>query len=316
MWHQITIQCLKTEAEHCENYLLLAGAVSISFQDAKDQPIFEPALGTTPIWELTEILALFEQSVDMVSVKKFLKKHLSSAIYDSVKIEFLPEKDWIKESMKDWKPLCFGKKLWICPSWQSSDSATLSDSTTLEINSNTYPNQNIETRILLDPGLAFGTGTHPTTRLCLEWLDAHPPLKARIIDYGCGSGILGIAALKLGAEKVFAVDHDIQALKSTEMNAEKNDLTNKQIIALLPKDLNKKMDAVHKVDLILANILANPLIELASTFSTLLVANGQIVLSGILHDQKNQILEAYKPWFKDFDIESLDEWLRIVARLI
>lgn len=343
MWHQVSVSCKAAETEQCEDTLLLAGAVSVSLQDSKDQPIFEPALGTTPVWEFTDVLALYEQSVDMVSVKKFLKKHLSEEIYGSLKVQSIAEKDWIRESMKDWKPLCFGEKLWICPSWQAPDVSKSAPSKPDPSNfakkgsSKTADNYNAissktelkkqimdsvaaasneitalkdkATCILLDPGLAFGTGTHPTTRLCLEWLDANPPLNSNVIDYGCGSGILGIAALKLGANKVFAVDHDIQALYSTKMNAEKNDISEDQISIVLPKDLH----IINTVDLILANILAHPLIELAATFAELVHPDGQIVLSGILHSQEAEIVQAYTPWFTDFKIEILEEWVRITA---
>jgi ribosomal protein L11 methyltransferase len=198
----------------------------------------------------------------------------------------LPDQNWTRVWMDQFQPMRFGQRLWICPSGHE-----IPDPTAINI--------------LLDPGLAFGTGTHPTTRLCLEWLEAHPPKEELVIDYGCGSGILSLAAKKLGASLVFAVDHDPQALQSTRDNSEKNGFTAKDIVPVLPNDLK-----LHKkADLIMANILANPLMELAPTFSELIRPKGLIVLSGILETQCEDVFKHYLPFFELVEVSKQEGWI-------
>lgn len=298
-WIQLMLYTSAEKAEFVSDCLHKAGALSVTFEDAKDTPIFEPDVHTTPLWNDTKVIGLFEDSVDLVSVKKFLSLHLEASVFNTLYSEPLAEKNWTRAWMEHFHPIQFGERLWICPTW-------------CEI-----PNKNA-INIILDPGMAFGTGTHETTALCLEWLDAHPPKNAVIIDYGCGSGILGIAAVKLGAKKVYAVDHDPQALESTKANAEKNGLTTKQIIPMSPKTfqeifLNETKQAAPIVHLILANILANPLLELAPTFAKVLQKNGTIVLSGILEIQQEKIIACYSEWFTTEQIFSKNDWVRISA---
>lgn len=291
-WLELRITLSKNQVDPYSDILLATGALAISLEDAANTPLFEPPPQSTPWWEKTQLIALFDADLDLPALQKFLSTELDTDTFQSLKISPLEDKDWTRAWMEHFQPMHFGQKLRICPSW--CDIPDLS-----------------ETTILLDPGLAFGTGTHPTTRLCLEWLDAHPPRNARVLDYGCGSGILGIAALKLGASKVFAVDHDPQALLSTQSNAEKNGFSETEILALLPDALAPKLPA--KVDLLVANILADPLIALAPLFAEFVRSGGVIVLSGLLENQLVPVFASYAPWFRDLDIGLHEGWGRLSA---
>lgn len=296
-WIQIIIHTSVDLAENTSEILSNAGALAVTFEDAKDEPLFEPAPESTPLWQATKVIGLFDANVDIVSLKKYLTKYLDPEAIQTLKIEPLEDKDWIRAGMDHFQPMRFGKKLMICPSWcENPDPTAIS--------------------LMLDPGLAFGTGTHPTTRLCLEWLDQHPPVDAVVIDYGCGSGILAIAALKLGARFVYAVDNDSQALTSTQYNAKNNDLSEKNLLTLLPNALDASLTENKKVDLLLANILANPLISLAPIFAALVRDNGTIVLSGFLENQVDAVFEPYKPWFKLLETTSIEGWVRMSASRI
>lgn len=297
-WIQITIGTHQDLTEIYSEYFNLAGAVAVTLYDAKDDPLFEPLPNTTPLWPETTLVGLFDADADIVSVKKCLKTHLDNQTFQTLKIDPLEEKDWIRAGIAEWQPMRFGKKLMICRSWSENLDPTA-------------------ITLMLDPGLAFGTGTHATTRLCLEWLDQHPPVGATVVDYGCGSGILGIAALKLGAEFVYAIDNDPQALLSTDNNAKQNGFAEDKIVKLLPTALHdalkKSTTPSPKVNLILANILANPLITLAPIFADLIAEGGTIVLSGFLENQLEPVFEAYKPWFTLRETDTIDGWVRLSA---
>ena len=273
-WLQLIIPTTETEADQLSDALMEHGAVSVTLQDMQDQPVLEPAPGTTPMWSQTRVVGLFDANDDLKQIIANIEKQLRKKLPDW-KGEQLEDKDWVRAWMDDFKPMQFGKKLWVVPS-------------TFE------PPQPEAANILLDPGLAFGTGTHPTTSMCLEWLDANPPMGKDVIDFGCGSGILAIAAILLGAEQAEAIDIDPQALIATRDNAEKNNVSRK-INTYLPNEFANK-----NTPLLLANILASPLIELASYFADLTIPQGQIVLSGILAEQADAVLTAYQT---DFEIE-------------
>lgn len=282
-WLQLIIPTNDTEADQLSDALMQQGAVSVTLQDMQDQPVLEPAPGTTPMWSQTRVVGLFDATDDLKQVISNVEQQLQKKIPDW-KGEQLEDKDWVRAWMDDFKPMQFGERLWVVPS-------------TFE------PPHPEAANILLDPGLAFGTGTHPTTSMCLEWLDAHPPTGKDIIDFGCGSGILAIGAILLGASHAEAIDLDPQALISTRDNAEKNNVSN-LIKTYLPKEFPKRT-----TPLLLANILASPLIELAPYFADLTIPQGQIVLSGILKEQAGQVLSAYK---ENFDIEiwkQHDDWV-------
>ena len=271
-WLQLIIPTNDTDADQLSDALMEQGAVSVTLQDMQDQPMLEPAIGTTPMWSQTRAVGLFDANIDLAKIIIQIEQQLQKKIPDW-KAEQLEDKDWVRAWMDDFKPMQFGKKLWVVPS-------------TFE------PPHPDAANILLDPGLAFGTGTHPTTSMCLEWLDANPPVKKDIIDFGCGSGILAIGAILLGAKHAEAIDLDPQALIATCDNAEKNNVANK-IKTYLPNEFPKQ-----QTSLLLANILASPLIELAPYFAELTTTQGQIVLSGILAEQAENVLAAYKTYFE------------------
>jgi ribosomal protein L11 methyltransferase len=272
-------------ADKLNEVLLETEALAVTLQDAADEPIFEPALGTTPLWGKTEVVALFSEDADIQHVIQQLQAAVGQL--PPYQINSVAEQLWERAWMDEFKPMQFGKRLWICPSWHAPVDATA-------------------VNLLLDPGLAFGTGTHPTTRLCLEWLDENPPSDKQVIDYGCGSGILAIAALKLAASMAYAVDYDSQALLATQDNALRNQLNSAQLKTFLPEALPSL-----KVDVLLANILAQPLIELVEKFASLVKPQGTIVLSGILAEQADKVKQAYQPWFTIQTTTQLNEWVRL-----
>jgi len=285
-WLQLKFDSSPEQVDHVSDLLTELGAAAVTFEDGADQPLFEPDPGETRLWNNTRIIGLFDANVDMPTIIEQLKQSLGEQAPQQVQVNPLEDKDWVRAWMDSFKPIRFGQNLWICPSWHT-------------------PDEPDAVNVMLDPGLAFGTGTHPTTALCMEWLDTNPPVDLNVIDFGCGSGILAIAAALLGAKHVEAVDHDPQAVLATNDNAEKNKVSDK-INALLPRQFEDQ-----PADLILANILANPLLELAPRFADLLKPGGQIVLSGILAEQAGQILQCYEEWFELQPPAQQDDWVRI-----
>jgi ribosomal protein L11 methyltransferase len=285
-WTEIHITCDTNHASSIGDQLLLLGANAVTFQDAANQPIYEPLPGQTPnLWPETIAIGLFPGDQPLRSIILYFEEQQAKNEIKHFRLVVLPDQDWIRLGLENFKPMLFGKRLCICPSWIT-------------------PPEPDRINIILDPGLAFGTGTHPTTALCLEWLDRHIDAQPVVIDYGCGSGILAIAALKLGAKKVIAVDHDEQALMATLANGEHNQIPPELLVKLLPNALKD-----IKADLIMANILAKPLMELAPLFHNLLKENGKIVLSGILDSQVKDLVEIYQTWFNIDDLRSNEEWV-------
>lgn len=285
-WQQFSCQTSSLYQDKLSEYLESVGAVSVTYQDAGDQPVLEPLPGETPLWDQLIVTALFEADDDLSTVFTHIET-TSDWQVAKIDLQVLEDQDWERAWMDDFHPMQFGQNLWIYPSW-----AEIPDDDSV--------------KILLDPGLAFGTGTHPTTSLCLEWLDGNPPVGKSVIDYGCGSGILAIAAIKLGADKVVATDIDEQALIATQDNMQRNQIPDEKIIGYLPEAMPQA-----KVDLLLANILSGPLVELSSIFADLVKPGGQLVLSGILHDQTESILDAYSPFFEDLSVKRQDDWIRV-----
>lgn len=282
-WLQLIIPTDDSLADKLSDALMEHGAVSVTLQDMQDQPVLEPELGTTPMWSQTRVVGLYDANENLNQVIVNIEQQLRIKITEW-KAEPLEDKDWVRAWMDSFKPMQFGKNLWVVPS-------------TFE------PPQPNAANILLDPGLAFGTGTHPTTSMCLEWLDANPPTDKTVIDFGCGSGILAIAAILLGAKQAEAIDIDPQALIATRDNAEKNQVADK-INTYLPDQFQKL-----KTPLLLANILASPLIQFAAYFSELTEPQGQIVLSGILAEQAENVLDAYRPYFDITLWKQHDDWV-------
>ncbi len=284
-WLQLKLASTPDAAQRLSDLLSDAGALAVTLQDAADQPLYEPPPGATPLWSQTWVTGLFDADTDLQAVLACLRSTLGEHDLPHI-ISPLEDKDWEREWMDNYHPMRFGARLWICPSWHQPPDA---DAIT----------------VMLDPGLAFGTGTHPTTALCLEWLDAHDVVGKHVIDYGCGSGILAVAAAKLGAQQVWAVDYDPQALHATTLNAEKNAVST-LIHTVLPNDLPHQ-----PTDIMLANILAGPLIELAPLFADLVRPGGAIVLSGILNTQADAVMQRYQPWFDMVPATERDEWMRL-----
>lgn len=288
-WIQIKINTTNVLAEQFSDLLEESGAVSVTFQDTYDNPVFEPLPGETRLWGNTDVVGLYEADIDTNSLVNFLQ---TSPIFNhevNYKIEQLEDKDWEREWMDNFHPMQFGQRLWICPSWRE------------------VPDPNA-VNVMLDPGLAFGTGTHPTTSLCLQWLDSLDLQDKTVIDYGCGSGILAIAALKLGAKAAIGVDIDPQALQASRDNAARNHVSEK-LSLYLAKDLPNNLVA----DVVVANILAGPLKELEPNIQILVKSNGWLGLSGILASQSDSVYQAYQTHFQLDPIITLDEWCRITG---
>lgn len=285
-WIQIKLQTTGAHSASVEDQLVALGAVSVTLEDSADQPLLEPPPGATPIWDDTTLTGLFEADIDVDLVMAALKNALGNI---PIKVEALEDKDWIREWMDSFKPICFGERLWVCPSW-------------LE------PPQPQAVNMLLDPGLAFGTGTHETTSLCLKWLDSADVNGKTVVDYGCGSGILAIAAALLGAGKVICVDNDPQALIATKDNAGRNSVDH-LIEVYTPETLPTAITA----EITLANILAGPLMHLSERLAGLTQPGGHIVLSGILKEQSKQVSDTYQSRFIMAPETIEGDWVRLTG---
>ncbi|MCG7533141.1 50S ribosomal protein L11 methyltransferase [Psychrobium sp. MM17-31] len=284
-WIQLKINATDKNAEALGDVLSDSGAVSVTFIDAKDNPVFEPMPGETLLWGETDVVALYEGETDMVQVMAYLNDQFGNDF--RYKLEPLEDKDWVREWMDQFHPMQFGKRLWICPSWREAPDPDA-------------------VNVMLDPGLAFGTGTHPTTALCLQWLDSQDLTGKTVVDFGCGSGILAIAALKLGAARVVGVDIDPQAIQASKENAKRNGVEDK-IELYLPQD--QPQDLVG--DVLVANILAGPLEELAPLMQGLVKSGGPLALSGLLPSQAEKLREVYGQWFEMEPATEQDEWIRL-----
>jgi ribosomal protein L11 methyltransferase len=287
-WQQLKINVRAEHAEAVGEMLSANKALAVTFFDAKNTPIYEPKPGEFILWQDTQVVGLFDASDDLRLVIKRLEKAKALGRGFVHVLDQLEDKDWIREWMDNFHPMQFGKRLWICPSW-------LDEPDPEAVN------------ILLDPGLAFGTGTHPTTSLCLQWLDSANVAGKTVIDFGCGSGILVIAALKLGAAKGIGIDIDPQALQATMENATRNKVDSK-LAVFLPANQPEL-----QADIVIANILAAPLKELCQTISDYCAPNGQLVMSGVLQEQAEQVKSYYQEAFTFQATEIEGEWVRLTA---
>lgn len=288
-WIQLKINTTGENAETLSDALIESGAVSVTFQDTHDNPVFEPLPGETLLWGDTDAIGLYDAETDMEEVVAMLENEPLLGKGFVHKIEQLEDKDWEREWMDNFHPMRFGERLWICPSWRDVPDPTA-------------------VNVMLDPGLAFGTGTHPTTAMCLQWLDSLDLTDKTVIDFGCGSGILAIAALKLGAKHVVGIDIDPQAIQASRDNAERNGVS-ERLSLYLPKDQPENLSA----DVVVANILAGPLRELAPLISVLPVAGGHLGLSGILASQAQSVADAYRDKFALDTVAEKEEWCRITG---
>ncbi|UUC49726.1 50S ribosomal protein L11 methyltransferase [Pseudomonas citronellolis] len=288
-WVQVRLAITPEQAPTYEDALLEVGAVSVTFMDAEDQPIFEPDLGTTPLWTHTHLLALFEGGTDEAALLAHLQL-LTGGELPQHQVEVVEDQDWERSWMDNFKPMRFGRRLWIVPSWHEAPEPEA-------------------VNLLLDPGLAFGTGTHPTTALCLEWLDGQELAGDTVLDFGCGSGILAIAALLLGAKQALGTDIDPQALEASRDNATRNGIDPALFPVYLPADL-----PAGQADVVVANILAGPLVSLAGQLTSLVKPGGRLALSGILAEQAEEVRAAYADAFELEPTAEREGWVRISGR--
>ena len=289
IWKQISFEVKKSEIDLVSEVLMGLGSISITYSDALDDAIYEPPVGQTPLWDNVKVNALFSSEVNQKSIETSISDICNIVVIDTVTLK---DRVWEEECQKDFPSMRFGKRLWVCPSWDA-ESILSNDSIVIH----------------MDPGLAFGTGTHQTTSLCLEYLDSNPPKNLRVIDFGCGTGILAIAAAKFGAKSVIAIDNDPQAVLSSKENVAKNKCEN--TITTI-HSINQGND--RKCDLLIANILANPLVELEPLFSDLVHTNGMLLLSGILKEQVNRVVKCYSINFSNIEVANKGEWFRISGK--
>ncbi len=285
-WIQLRIDSDSEHAEQIGNMLSANGAQAVTFVDAKDTPMYEPKPGETMLWPDTQVVGLFSAANDMKAVIQRLEQSKVLGKGFKHKLDQLEDKDWEREWMDNFHPMQFGKRLWICPSWRD------------------VPDPDA-VNVMLDPGLAFGTGTHPTTALCLRWLDSLDLEGKTVVDFGCGSGILALAALKLGAKEVIGIDIDPQALQASMENARRNGVEDR-LSVYLPED-QPQLEA----DVVMANILSGPLIELQSVITAYCKTGGKLVLSGILEEQVEKIEAAYQASFSLEPSAVEGDWARV-----
>ncbi|HKE49492.1 MAG TPA: 50S ribosomal protein L11 methyltransferase [Rhodanobacteraceae bacterium] len=290
-WLELSLIVAAEQQADLEAALEDLGALAVTLLDAEDHPIFEPAPGETPLWPQIALSALFEEGSDRVGLVHALTELVPDLAPERIGFRVVEDQDWTRVWMDQFKPMRFGRRLWIYP-WNVEPDAASAD----------------DVVVRLDPGLAFGTGTHPTTALCLEWLDAQDLAGRTVIDYGCGSGVLAIAALKLGAARVAGVDNDPQALAASRDNAGRNGVA-ARLDLYAPEDFPE-----IPADALVANILAGPLDELACDIARCVKPGGGLALSGILGGQETALVERYAEWFDALAVDTREDWVRISGR--
>jgi ribosomal protein L11 methyltransferase len=270
-WRQFVMDLESLNPDSVEEIFARHGAASVTFTNAGNDPVLEPAPGDAPLWADTRICGLFSPEVDINALRDDLRRSLGIEQLPRSAVEDLADRAWEREWLRDFAPMRFGERLWICP----GDTAADDDDAVI---------------VRLDPGLAFGTGTHATTALCLEWLDSLDLDDKSVLDYGCGSGVLAIAALKLGAASATGIDIDPQAITASRANARINDVAERLVVTIDACAVNERFDVV------VANILAGPVIALADSIAGLVNDGCPLGLSGILSEQVDEVLAAYSPW--------------------
>jgi ribosomal protein L11 methyltransferase len=301
-WIEIVIEVPRNHAEALSDALMDAGALSVSVEDADEgtdaeKPLFgEPGMEPDEAaWDRSRVVALTDADADHAGIVTAARESCGLDIIENAQpysLRPVAEQDWVRVTQSQFDPIHIGKNIWVVPSWHDAPD----------------PNGLV---LELDPGLAFGTGSHPTTRLCMEWLEANAPQSLSVLDYGCGSGILAMVAKKLGASKVIGVDIDPQAIKSARYNSERN---HSEIDYYLPEEFS---DAAHaqKFDIVIANILSSPLKLMAPMLSGRVAPNGMLVLSGILARQAEEVAEAYAPFLKMTVWAERDGWVALAGRV-
>ena len=288
-WIELHLHVPSAEAEATESALEAVGALSVTLLDAYDDPVLEPAPGTRPLWPHVIAVGLFDEDVEPLDLLVALEAQLSAAAFASARFARLDDRDWTRAWMDGYQAMPFGRRLWVVPSGHPDPPAA--DAVILR----------------LDPGLAFGTGTHPTTALCLEWLDGLEWQGESLIDFGAGSGILAIAGLRLGAARAIAIDNDPQALVACAANAERNRVGERLQIL-------DAAQAVPTADRLVANILLKPLLALAPQLAGSVANGGAAAFSGLLAEQADEFLARYRPWFDDLKVTQRGDWIRIDGR--
>ena len=299
-WLELSLIVRTEQQPGTEEALDDLGALSITLQDADaetpdEQAIFEPGVGELPLWPTITLNALFDEHTDRRGLTEALGELLPWLEPDQLTFRDVADQDWERAWMDQFKPMPFGRRLWIYP-WN------------IEPPTHNESGDDDLVVVRLDPGLAFGSGTHPTTALCLEWLDGLDLVGKTVTDFGCGSGILAIAALKLGAASAVGVDNDPQALTASIDNAERNDVADR-LAVFLPEDVD-----AEEADVFIANILAGPLGELAPTFAAAAKPGAPFAISGILVGQQDELLQRYAEWFDDLRVDTREDWVRISGR--
>ena len=294
-WLQIHITVEQAQVDFTETLLSSLGAVSVTLDDAENQDLLEPLPGETPLWNKVIVTGIYAQEegeeIDVSALETFIRTQLPT---EPMRSEFMEDQEWERTWMDAYEPIQIAEKYWIVPEWMEAPEADA-------------------VNIKLDPGLAFGTGNHASTFLCLQWLGKTDVKDKIVIDYGCGSGILGVAALLLGAKKVYATDIDPQAVLATQQNADLNGVLDKLYVGL-PEELNKEL-ADQKADVFVANILAGPLMALAADFSTLIKSEGAFALAGVIEEQVDDVSRVYSEFFDILDVEKRDgHWCRISGK--
>lgn len=275
--------CKAEDIDALTELLETSGALSITLMDEHDNPILEPAPGETPLWQDITLKALFDNPDNAILLMTTHYPEITVTHHDVI------EQNWERVCMDNFHPQQFGKRLWICPTWHT-------------------PPEPEHVNLMLDPGLAFGTGTHPTTALCLTWLEQTALSNKTILDYGCGSGILALAALKLGAHHAYAVDIDEQALLATQSNANINAIPSNHLTVSFPEPLTCQADYV------IANILLTPLLTLKTRFHSLLKPNGILIVSGLLATQTQELILAYADVFEHQHTAIQGDWALVVFK--
>lgn len=272
-WQELKVETTKAHVELLEDWFFEHGAVAVTLEDNADEPLLEPGVGETPLWEQVRLVALFAEGVDLQPVVEAVPIDKITARASAP--VHVPDQDWERAWMDNFHPMRMGARLWVCPSWIDP------------------PDPN-GVNVMLDPGLAFGTGTHPTTAMCLGQLDAVIRSGDKVVDYGCGTGILAIAALKLGAQLALGIDNDPQAITASRQNAERNGIDPSQFNVVMPNDSAIAAWA-GTADVVVANILAGPLALLAPELRQLLKPGGRLILAGLLENQVETLQETYAP---------------------
>ncbi|MDV6345574.1 MULTISPECIES: 50S ribosomal protein L11 methyltransferase [unclassified Nitrosomonas] len=300
-WVSLTIEVNAVHVEILSDTLFELGALSVDIHDAaagteQEQPLFdEPGELTGEIWAKTEVTALFEQNADIPIIMQMVTEALQLATQPEYRLSRLEEQDWVKLTQAQFDPIKISSRLWIVPTWH-------------------HPPDPTAINLILDPGRAFGTGSHPTTQLCLSWLDRNVLSGETVLDYGCGSGILAIAALKLGASNVLGIDIDANAIEASRDNAVLNRCDPERILFSTTLDLSRTNTKEHRlIDKVVANILANPLIMLAPILMNALRKGGYIALSGILKEQAGEVIDTYRQWFEMDIADKKEDWVLLTG---